>query len=226
MKADGGFEGKATSAGRADSSVVSDRAVRVENDRANMRFHWNGQNGQPSWLWGGNNPGDMYVYNPSNFTVSRANTAGTADNANNLQGKDLNFLYRHLGGRHTPTIRSIFKNLKDGGSLIHVHSDYGIRGLETGDIYLTEDYRNFDKIMIIGSSDNLSLQTSTIWEKWELEYMFNATHRFNLTRNHESWWYIWSAVKIGNIVHPLSTPTIWKTAEESTKIVDILGITY
>jgi hypothetical protein len=87
MKADGGFEGKATSAGRADSAeradstAVSDRAVRVENDNTNMRFHWSGQGGQPTWLWGGNNPGDMYVYNPSNFTVNRANTAGRADSA-------------------------------------------------------------------------------------------------------------------------------------------------
>nr|DAW71287.1 MAG TPA: shufflon protein [Caudoviricetes sp.] len=83
MKADGGFEGKATSAGRADSSVVSDRAVRVENDRKNMRFHWSGQGGQPTWLWGGNDSENMYVYNPSNFTVSRANTAGRADTADN-----------------------------------------------------------------------------------------------------------------------------------------------
>lgn len=83
MKADGGFEGKATSAGRADSSVVSDRAVRVENDHKNMRFHWDGQGGQPSWLWGGNDGENMYVYNPSNFTVSRANTAGRADTADN-----------------------------------------------------------------------------------------------------------------------------------------------
>nr|DAP08777.1 MAG TPA: shufflon protein [Caudoviricetes sp.] len=83
MKADGGFEGKASSAGRADSSTVSDRAVRVENDNTSMRFHWSGLGGQPTWLWGGNNPGDMYVYNPSNFTVSRANTAGRADTADN-----------------------------------------------------------------------------------------------------------------------------------------------
>jgi hypothetical protein len=48
----------------------------VANDSANMRFHWNGQSGQPNWLWGGNTPGDMYVYNPSNFSVANANTVG------------------------------------------------------------------------------------------------------------------------------------------------------
>lgn len=82
MRADGGFEGKATTAGRADSSVISDRAVRVENDNTSMRFHWSGLGGQPTWLWGGNNPDDMYVYNPSNFNVANSKNA---DNANKLQ---------------------------------------------------------------------------------------------------------------------------------------------
>ena len=83
MKADGGFEGKASSAGWADGCDYSNRAVRVENDYRNMRFHWSGQGGQPTWLWGGNDGENMYVYNPSNFTVSRANTAGRADTADN-----------------------------------------------------------------------------------------------------------------------------------------------
>lgn len=83
MKADGGFEGKASSAGWADGCDYSNRAVRVENDYGNMRFHWSGQDGQPTWLWGGNDGENMYVYNPFNFTVSRANTAGRADTADN-----------------------------------------------------------------------------------------------------------------------------------------------
>lgn len=42
-------------------------------------FNWSGQSGQPTWLWGGNSPGNMYVYNPSNFNVNYANTAGNAN---------------------------------------------------------------------------------------------------------------------------------------------------
>jgi hypothetical protein len=34
-----------------------------------MTFNWSGQSGQPSWLWGGNDGTNMYVYNPSNFNV-------------------------------------------------------------------------------------------------------------------------------------------------------------
>lgn len=32
-------------------------------------FNWSGQGGQPTWLWGGNDAGNMYVYNPVNFDV-------------------------------------------------------------------------------------------------------------------------------------------------------------
>jgi len=72
MKADGGFEGKASSAGWADGAAYSDRSIRVENDYRNMRFHWSGQGGQPTWLWGGNDGENMYVWNPSNFNVASA----------------------------------------------------------------------------------------------------------------------------------------------------------
>ena len=37
-----------------------------------MTFYWNGQGGQPNWIWGGNDGTNMYVYNPSNFSVSNA----------------------------------------------------------------------------------------------------------------------------------------------------------
>jgi hypothetical protein len=49
-------------------------------------FNWSGQGGQPSWLWGGNDGTNMYVWNPSNFSVNYANSAGTASYANNAGG--------------------------------------------------------------------------------------------------------------------------------------------
>lgn len=39
---------------------------------AAMTFHWTGKDGQPTWMWGGNDANDMYVYNPSNFSVASA----------------------------------------------------------------------------------------------------------------------------------------------------------
>lgn len=42
-------------------------------------FNWSGQSGQPTWLWGGNDRNSYYVYNPSNFRVAYASTAGNAE---------------------------------------------------------------------------------------------------------------------------------------------------
>ena len=42
-------------------------------------FNWSGQAGQPTWLWGGNDFNSYYVYNPSNFRVAYASSAGNAE---------------------------------------------------------------------------------------------------------------------------------------------------
>jgi hypothetical protein len=93
-------------ANTADRAVVSDRAVRVENDYSIMRFHWSGQGGQPSWLWGGNDGENMYVYNPSNFTVSRANTAGAADNSKNFDGRSLSNILGLIDAANTGAVEA------------------------------------------------------------------------------------------------------------------------
>lgn len=50
-----------------------------------MVFNWNGQAGQPDWLWGGSDGTNMYVYNPSNFTVLNSAQLGGVVAANYLQ---------------------------------------------------------------------------------------------------------------------------------------------
>jgi len=42
-------------------------------------FNWSGQAGQPSGLWGSNDGASYYVWNPSNFNVNYANSAGNSD---------------------------------------------------------------------------------------------------------------------------------------------------
>lgn len=49
-----------------------------------MTFNWSGKDGQPTWLWGGEDGGNMYVYNPSRFNVNSAKTAASADSAKKL----------------------------------------------------------------------------------------------------------------------------------------------
>jgi hypothetical protein len=51
------------------------------NDGTVVNWQWNGQGGQPSWLWGSNDGVNMLVWNPSNFSVNYANSAGYASSA-------------------------------------------------------------------------------------------------------------------------------------------------
>lgn len=67
-----------TSAGctKAPSAANADRLRLTEGGET--AWSWSGQGGQPGWLWGGNDGVNMYVYNPSNFSVNYANSAGSA----------------------------------------------------------------------------------------------------------------------------------------------------
>lgn len=55
------------------------RAYPRRADGVEINFNWSGQAGQPTWLWGGTDGSNMYVYNPANFSVSYAASAGNAD---------------------------------------------------------------------------------------------------------------------------------------------------
>lgn len=59
---------------------------------AAINFNWTGKSGQPTWLWGGENGTDMYVYNPSNFSVHYAASAGSAGSVawTNVSGRPTN----------------------------------------------------------------------------------------------------------------------------------------
>lgn len=70
-----------------------------------IRWNWSGQGGQPSWLWGGNDGANMYVYNPSNFSVNYAKSANYANSAGGISapiyGYDKNINIT-CGGWSTP----------------------------------------------------------------------------------------------------------------------------
>ena len=54
-------------------------------------FNWSGQSGQPTWLWGSNDGTNYYVWNPSNFSVNYANSAGNADTVDNMHASDFSY---------------------------------------------------------------------------------------------------------------------------------------
>jgi hypothetical protein len=60
--------------GTADTALKLYQGASSANSA--MTFNWSGQTGQPSWLWGGNDGTNMYIYNPSNFNVAYASNSG------------------------------------------------------------------------------------------------------------------------------------------------------
>ena len=67
---------KAPNAAWADGAQFALRLRREGN--VDTIWDWAGQGGQPGWLWGGNDGTNMYIYNPANFSVNYANSAGQA----------------------------------------------------------------------------------------------------------------------------------------------------
>ena len=86
-----GWNGGQTYGVRVDSARYSDNAATATTAADSSKligrnWYWSGQGGQPVWLWGGSDGTNMYVYNPSNFNVNYANSAGYATTASALSG--------------------------------------------------------------------------------------------------------------------------------------------
>jgi hypothetical protein len=73
-----GFITGSGNAATATYATTAGRAYPYRVGGVDLNFNWSGQSGQPPWLWGGSDGSNMYVYNPSNFSVNYANTAGSA----------------------------------------------------------------------------------------------------------------------------------------------------
>lgn len=68
-----------TSAGctKAPSAATADRLRRA--DGVDTLWNWAGQPGQPPYVWGSNDGINMLVWNPANFSVAYASSAGSAN---------------------------------------------------------------------------------------------------------------------------------------------------
>ncbi len=70
-----GFDGSGSLiAGSVPWGMISGRPTAIAGT-----WNWSGQSGQPSWLWGSNDGTNMYVWNPSNFSVNYASRSGRAN---------------------------------------------------------------------------------------------------------------------------------------------------
>lgn len=88
--------------GVVDYASTANHLYNTQTDgvKNSMTFHWDSKDGQPTWLWGGEDGSNMYVYNPSNFSVNYATSAGSANSV----------AWTNVSGR--PTALSSFTNDK------------------------------------------------------------------------------------------------------------------
>ena len=77
--------------GVVDYASTANHLYNTQSDglKNSMTFNWVGKDGQPLWLWGGEDGNSMYVYNPANFSVNYANSAGSANSVawGNVSGR-------------------------------------------------------------------------------------------------------------------------------------------
>ena len=92
----------------------SGRAYPRRSDGGDLNFYWSGQSGQPTWLWGGTDGSNMYVYNPSNFSVNYAASAGSVA-WSNVSGRPTNVSSfsndsGYVTGGSSPTFTEVYAN--------------------------------------------------------------------------------------------------------------------
>ena len=81
-----GNASSATTAGSCSGNAATATTAANASKLNGQTFNWSGQGGQPTWLWGGNDGVNHHVYNPSNFNVNYANSAGSTNYANSAGG--------------------------------------------------------------------------------------------------------------------------------------------
>ncbi len=74
----------------SSQTVANAYHLRINSANTWSTWYWMGQSGQPTWLWGCNDGGNMYVWNPSNFSVKYAASAGYVSNSLNIFGVSYN----------------------------------------------------------------------------------------------------------------------------------------
>lgn len=101
----------------------------------------------------------------------------------------------------------------------------GLFGINRGDIYLKTDFRQFDTIVVIFSSDNCEMAYYQEWSAWALDWMLTHYALINLIHS-TPFWEIYGYKQQGKFNEKHSTPTLFAVYNEDDSIIDIYGIKY
>ena len=119
------------------------------------------------------------------------------------------------------------QNIWNNGSGIHAYGgDADMAGYNRGTLKLTQSYKNFDKILVVGVNDRGDLLIYKLWDVWALANAFASGSHFQLFRGGDYWLLYGSTRKGTNTNYVLSTDTVWSCQDQNSGIVAIYGIKY
>jgi hypothetical protein len=131
-------------------------------------WHWSGQSGQPTWLWGGDSENSYYVYNPSNFNVN------SATYAHKVRGE-----YTRGGGQQNPNyFGTNWVGFRMMNTTVGTNSQYKdwiisdcYSGNDVGGAVAFGMNRQSLGAYLMGSDSNRSSWTrkGTFWGDWNLD---------------------------------------------------------
>ena len=156
-----GWNGTSTYGVRVDMARYAESAGNSDTVDGH-HFNWSGQGGQPAWLWGGNDSDNMYVYNPSNFSVNYAASAGNISAGASPTVGTLHF-YGVGGNSGQAAPSSDYRIYQAPGAWSHPYPDLNIAyhtGISIGAYYAyggTRFFNNSDmvtELMSVGNTDN------------------------------------------------------------------------
>ena len=119
------------------------------------------------------------------------------------------------------------QNIWNTGTGIHAYGgDYDMAGYNRGTLKLTQSYKNFDKILVVGVNDKGDLLIYKLWDVWALANAFASSSWFQLFHEGD-YWFLYGSTRRGTRTdYALSTDTVWSCQEQNSGIVAIYGIKY
>lgn len=105
--------------------------------------------------------------------------------------------------------------------------DYDMsNGYDRGSLKLTQSYKNFDKILVVGTDDDDELLIYKLWDVWALANAFAGGSYFQLFHG-GGYWFLYGSTRKGTWAdYVLSTDTVWSCQDQNSGIVAIYGIKY
>lgn len=125
--------------------------------------------------------------------------------------------------------RNATQNIWNTNTGIYAYGgDYDMsNGYGRGSLKLTQSYKNFDKILVVGANDKGELLMYKLWDVWALANAFAGGSHFQLFHGGGGYWFLYGSARKGTWAgYVLSTDTVWSCQDQNSSIVAIYGIKY